>query len=247
MSELLKPTWARSSELLRIENLSVGYEDLVVLRGLTMKIEAGQIVALIGANGAGKTTTLKTVSGLLRARKGQILFEGKPIHTWPSHKIVGAGLIQVPEGRLLFLDMTVLENLELGAYRRGKNDRSQMLERILALFPKLGERKSQRAGTLSGGERQMLAIGRALMAQPRLLMLDEPSLGLAPLIVLDIFRIIQEVRDAGTTVLIVEQNARQTLAMADWGYVLENGEIVLGGTGSELLENEQIRTAYLGL
>ena len=247
MSELLKPTWARSSKLLRIENLSVGYEDLVVLRGLTMKIEPGQIVALIGANGAGKTTTLKTVSGLLRPRQGQILFEGEPIHTWPSHKIVSAGLIQVPEGRHLFLDMTVLENLELGAYRRGKKDRPQMLERILGLFPKLDERKSQRAGTLSGGERQMLAIGRALMAQPRLLMLDEPSLGLAPLIVLDIFRIIQDVRDAGTTVLIVEQNAMQTLGMADWGYVLENGEIVLGGTGAELLENQQIRTAYLGL
>lgn len=233
--------------MLRIENLSVGYEDIVVLRGLSMKIEPGQIVALIGANGAGKTTTLKTVSGLLRARKGQILFEGKPIHTWSTHKIVSAGLIQVPEGRHLFRDMTVLENLELGAYRRGKNDRSQMLERILALFPTLDERKSQQAGTLSGGERQMLAIGRALMAQPRLLMLDEPSLGLAPLIVLDIFRIIQDVRDAGTTVLIVEQNAMQTLGMADWGYVLENGEIVLGGTGAELLENDQIRTAYLGL
>jgi branched-chain amino acid transport system ATP-binding protein len=233
--------------LLRIENLSVGYEDLVVLRDLSMKIESGQIVALIGANGAGKTTTLKTVSGLLRAKRGRILFEGKPIHTWSSHKIVSAGLIQVPEGRNLFLDMTVLENLELGTYRRGKNGRSQMLEQVLAFFPRLDERKSQRAGTLSGGERQMLAIGRALMAQPRLLMLDEPSLGLAPLIVLDIFRIIQEVRDAGTTVLIVEQNAMQTLSMADWGYVLENGKIVLGGTGAELLENEQIRTAYLGL
>ncbi len=233
--------------MLQIENLSVGYEDLVVLRDLSMKIEPGQIVALIGANGAGKTTTLKKVSGLLRARQGQIFFEGQAIHSWPSHKIVSAGLIQVPEGRHLFLDMTVLENLELGAYRRGKNGKSQMLERVLGFFPKLDERKSQRAGTLSGGERQMLAIGRALMAQPRLLMLDEPSLGLAPLIVLDIFKIIQEVRDAGTTVLIVEQNAMQTLGMADWGYVLENGEIVLGGTGAELLENEQIRTAYLGL
>jgi len=232
---------------LKIENLSVGYEDLVVLRQVSMEIEEGQIVALIGANGAGKTTTLKTISGLLRAREGQILFEGSPVHTWPSHKIVEAGLIQVPEGRHLFLDMTVLENLELGAYRRGKGDKRNMLKRVFEFFPKLEERKSQRAGTLSGGERQMLAVGRALMAQPRLLMLDEPSLGLAPLIVLDIFRIIQEIRDAGTTVLIVEQNAVQTLGMADWGYVLENGEIVLGGTGPELLENEQIRTAYLGL
>ncbi len=233
--------------MLKLENLTVGYEDLIVLRQISLEVDHGQIVALIGANGAGKTTTLKTISGLLRARKGQITFEGKPVHTWPSHKIVGAGLIQVPEGRHLFRDMTVLENLELGAYRRGKRDRKQMLARVFDFFPKLAERKSQRAGTLSGGERQMLAIGRALMAQPRLLMLDEPSLGLAPLIVRDIFRIIQEVRDAGTTILIVEQNAVQTLGMADWGYVLENGEIVLGGTGSELLENEQIRSAYLGL
>jgi branched-chain amino acid transport system ATP-binding protein len=220
---------------------------MIVLRKFSLEIEQGQIVALIGANGAGKTTTLKTISGLLRAREGQILFEGNPVHTWPSHKIVAAGLIQVPEGRHLFRDMTVLENLELGAYRRGKRNRTQMLKQVYEIFPKLEERKSQDAGTLSGGERQMLAIGRALMSQPRLLMLDEPSLGLAPLIVLDIFRIIQEIRDAGTTVLIVEQNAVQTLQMADWGYVLENGKIVLGGTGAELLENEQIRVAYLGL
>jgi branched-chain amino acid transport system ATP-binding protein len=233
--------------LLKIENLTVGYEDMIVLRQFSLEIEQGQIVALIGANGAGKTTALKTISGLLKAREGQILFEGKPVHTWPSHKIVGAGLIQVPEGRHLFRDMTVLENLELGAYRRGKRNRPQMLKQVYEFFPKLEERKSQDAGTLSGGERQMLAIGRALMSQPRLLMLDEPSLGLAPLIVLDIFRIIQEIREAGTTVLIVEQNAVQTLQMADWGYVLENGKIVLGGTGDELLENEQIRVAYLGL
>jgi len=237
----------RSLKLLKIENLTVGYEDMIVLRQFSLEIEQGQIVALIGANGAGKTTTLKTISGLLKAREGQILFEGKPVHTWPSHKIVGAGLIQVPEGRHLFRDMTVLENLELGAYRRGKRNRPQMLKQVYEFFPKLEERKSQDAGTLSGGERQMLAIGRALMSQPRLLMLDEPSLGLAPLIVLDIFRIIQEIREAGTTVLIVEQNAVQTLQMADWGYVLENGKIVLDGTGDELLENEQIRVAYLGL
>ena len=233
--------------MLKLENLTVGYEDLIVLRQISLEVDHGQIVALIGANGAGKTTTLKTISGLLRARKGQITFEGKPVHTWPSHKIVGAGLIQVPEGRHLFRDMTVLENLELGAYRRGKRDRKQMLARVFDFFPKLAERKSQRAGTLSGGERQMLAIGRALMAQPRLLMLDEPSLGLAPMIVRDIFRIIREVREAGTTILIVEQNAVQTLGMADRGYVLENGKIVLEGTGAELLENEQIRSAYLGL
>ena len=233
--------------MLRIENLSVGYQDLLVLRQISFEIEEGQIVALIGANGAGKTTTLKTISGLLRAREGQIQFDGDSIQTWPTHNIVKAGLIQVPEGRHLFLDMTVLENLELGSYRRGKGNRVNMLEKVFDFFPKLAERKDQRAGTLSGGERQMLAVGRALMAQPRLLMLDEPSLGLAPLIVRDIFRIIQEIREAGTTILIVEQNAVQTLAMADWGYVLENGEIVLGGTGDSLLENEQIRSAYLGL
>lgn len=233
--------------MLKIKSLSVGYEDLVVVRQISLEINQGQIVALIGANGAGKTTTLKTISGLLRAREGQILFEGEPIHTWPSHKIVASGLIQVPEGRHLFLDMTVAENLELGAFRRGKKNRKQVLKHVYELFPRLEERKGQFAGTLSGGERQMLALGRALMAQPRLLMLDEPSLGLAPLIVLDIFKIIQDICDAGTTILIVEQNAVQTLAMADWGYVLENGEVVLGGTGAELLEDEQIRMAYLGL
>jgi branched-chain amino acid transport system ATP-binding protein len=233
--------------LLKISDLTVGYDDLIILRQISLEIDQGQIVALIGANGAGKTTTLRTISGLLRAREGRILFDGEPIHTWPSHKIVKSGLIQVPEGRHLFRNMTVLENLELGTYRRGKKNRPQTLQQVFGFFPKLEERKSQRAGTLSGGERQMLAIGRALMAQPRLLMLDEPSLGLAPLIVHDIFRIIREIRDTGTTILIVEQNAVQTLGMADWGYVLENGKIVLGGTGAELLENEQIRVAYLGL
>ncbi len=233
--------------MLKIENLTVGYADLVVLRQINMQIEQGQIVALIGSNGAGKTTALKTISGLLRARGGSVVFEGKRVTAWPSHKIVQAGLIQVPEGRHLFLDMTVLENLELGAYRRGGSDRRETLRRVFEFFPKLEERRGQRVGTLSGGERQMLAIGRALMGKPKLLMLDEPSLGLAPKIVIDIFRIIQEIREAGTTILIVEQNAVQTLGMADWGYVLENGEIVLEGTGPELLENEEIQTAYLGL
>lgn len=233
--------------MLKIENLTVGYGDLTILRQVNMEINQGQIVALIGANGAGKTTTLKTISGLLRARSGQILFDDTPIQSWPSHKIVKAGLVQVPEGRHLFLDMTVTENLSLGGFRRGRKDRPLTLKRVFEFFPTLDERKDQRAGTLSGGERQMLAFGRALMTQPRLLMLDEPSLGLAPLIVMDIFRIIEEVCEMGMTVLIVEQNAVQTLSMADKGYVLENGSIVLSGSGPELLENETIRTAYLGL
>ena len=233
--------------MLKVENLTVGYEDLIILRKVSFEILRSQIVALIGANGAGKTTTLRTISGLLRAKDGTINFDGSPVHNWPSHRIVKAGLIQVPEGRHLFLDMTVLENLELGTYRRGKKGRSRMIKKVYDFFPTLEERRSQRTGTLSGGERQMLAIGRALMARPKLLMLDEPSLGLAPMIVLDIFRILQEIRDAGTTVLIVEQNAVQTLSMADSGYVLENGRIALSGTGEELLKNEQIRAAYLGL
>jgi len=233
--------------LLTIKNLTVAYGDATILRQVSLDVPEGQIVALIGANGAGKTTTLKTVSGLLRPGRGQILFDGKPIHTWSSHRIVSAGLIHVPEGRHLFRQMSVVENLELGSFRRGKRERSRTLRRVFELFPQLEERRSQMAGTLSGGERQMLAIGRALMTRPRLLMLDEPSLGLAPLIVRHIFRIIQEIKESGTTVLLVEQNAVQTLMMADKGYVLENGEIVLSGTGGELLENEQIRTAYLGL
>ena len=233
--------------LLKIEHLTAGYGDVTILRDLSLRIDDGKIVALIGANGAGKTTTLRAISGLIRRASGTIPFEDQPIHTWPSHRIVTDGLIQVPEGRHLFPSMSVLENLELGSFRRGRRDRAKSLARVLSLFPKLAERRQQMAGTLSGGEQQMLAIGRALMTQPKLLMLDEPSLGLAPLIVMDIFRIIEEIRAAGTTILIVEQNAVQTLAMADEGYVLENGKIVLSGTGDELLQNEQIRTAYLGL
>jgi len=234
--------------LLTIEELSVGYGDVVVLRDVSLHVEEGEVVALIGANGAGKTTTLKTVSGLLRRRSGNILFQGRPIHGWPSHRIVGAGLVQVPEGRKLFPNLTVLENLEMGSFiRRAKRQRAQTLDQMFELFPRLAERRTQYAGTLSGGEQQMLAVGRALMALPKLLMLDEPSLGLAPLIVADIFQVVKEISQNGTTVLIVEQNAVQTLKMADRGYVLENGHIVLSGAGSELLEDERIRTAYLGL
>lgn len=233
--------------MLNIEQITAGYADVTILRDVSLTVMAGQIVALIGANGAGKTTTLRTISGLLRPSTGSITFENRPIHTLPTHKIVAAGLIQVPEGRHLFPQLSVLENLRLGSYRRGKEQRAERLQEVLAMFPKLAERGSQLAGTLSGGEQQMLAIGRALMSQPALLMLDEPSLGLAPLIVQDIFRIVQQIRDTGTTILIVEQNAVQTLGIADHAYVMENGRIVLSGTGVELLDNPQIRTAYLGL
>ncbi len=233
--------------MLKVEGLSAGYGDVVVLRQVSLEVDEGQIFALIGANGAGKTTMLRAISGLIRSRTGKILFEGDPIHTWSSHRIVDSGLIQVPEGRRLFPDMTVLENLEMGSFRRGRQRRSESMERVFHLFPRLEERKRQLSGTLSGGEQQMLAIGRALMTRPRLLMLDEPSLGLAPMLVQSIFEVTKEIREAGTTVLIVEQNAVQTLAMADRGCVLENGEVVLSGTGAELLKNEEIRTAYLGL
>lgn len=233
--------------MLKVNNLSAGYADVTILRDVSLEVETGQIVALIGANGAGKTTALKTISGLLKARTGSVHFDGKAIHSWPSHRVVAAGLIHVPEGRHLFPDMTVRENLELGSFRRGRSHRQASVKRVYGLFPVLEERKRQYAGTLSGGEQQMLAIGRALMSQPKLLMLDEPSLGLAPLLVNSIFDVIWEIRENGTTVLIVEQNAVQTLSLADMGYVLQNGTIALSGTGAELLENEEIRTAYLGL
>lgn len=233
--------------MLKIENLSAGYGDVTVVRNISLSVSVGQIVALIGANGAGKTTTLKAVSGLIPVRNGRVLFDGEAIQNWPSHRTVASGLVQVPEGRHLFSHMTVQENLELGSFRRGRPERRHTLQDVYDMFPRLDERRRQLAGTLSGGEQQMLAVGRALMTRPKLLMLDEPSLGLAPLIVEDIFRIVREVREAGTTVLIVEQNAVQTLRMADHGYVMENGEIVLEGSGEALLNNEEIRTAYLGL
>jgi branched-chain amino acid transport system ATP-binding protein len=233
--------------MLKLDDLHAGYDDVPILRGVSLTVEEGQIAALIGANGAGKTTTLRAISALIPTRRGSIHFDGKPIHNWPCHRTVEAGLVQVPAGRHLFGHMTVQENLELGSIRRGRAQRRDTMRRVFQLFPRLEERRTQLAGTLSGGEQQMLAIGRALMTRPRLLMLDEPSLGLAPLIVADIFRIIREIRETGTTVLIVEQNAAQTLAMADQAYVLENGEIVLEGSGNELLNNEQVRNAYLGL
>jgi branched-chain amino acid transport system ATP-binding protein len=235
--------------LLKVENLQTGYGDVQILFEASLEINQGEIVALIGANGAGKTTMLKTISGLIRTWKGKIIFEGQEIQNMPSHKTVVLGLIQVAEGRKLFPHLSVRENLELGSFiKSARKNRAQSLDKVFSLFPLLAERMSQSAGTLSGGEQQMLAIGRGLMTQPRVLMLDEPSLGLAPMLVADIFQAVEEINQQdGTTVLIVEQNAVQTLSMAHRGYVLENGRIELSGTGEELLQDDRIRTAYLGL
>ena len=234
--------------MLKIEHLQAGYGDVQVLFDVSLEINRGETVALIGANGAGKTTTIKTISGLIRARAGKIIYNGQDITRWPSNKIVEAGLIQVAEGRKLFPDLSVYENLELGGYIKSvRANRPKNLDYVYSLFPRLAERRSQLAGTLSGGEQQMLAIGRGLMSEPKLLMLDEPSLGLAPMLVQDIFNVVQSINSEGTTVLIVEQNAVQTLQMAERGYVMEHGEIHIFGTGESLLNDPRIRTAYLGL
>ena len=233
--------------MLELEGVDVFYGDLQALHGVSLRIESGEIVTLVGGNGAGKTTTLRTVSGLLRPLRGEIRFEGRRLDRLPPDRIVEAGVVQVPEGRKLFPTLTVRENLELGAYtRRSRPARAQTLEDVMARFPILRERAAQRAGSLSGGEQQMCVIARALMARPSLLMLDEPSLGLAPMVVQEIFRIIREINARGVTVLLVEQNVRQALATSRRGYVLENGRIVLSGTGQELLESEQTLKAYLG-
>ena len=234
--------------LLELHDVEVAYGDLPALRGVTLGLEEGETLSVVGANGAGKTTMLRTISGLLRPRAGEIVFDGVRLDRLPTHAIVARGVVQVPEGRKIFPSLTVKENLELGSYIAGAREhRRETLARVLALFPRLAERQRQVAGTMSGGEQQMLAIGRALMARPRVLMLDEPSLGLAPIIVREIFRIIAEINQLGTTVLLVEQNTRQALALSRRGYVLENGRIALEGTGSELLDNEHVRRAYLGM
>lgn len=234
--------------MLTINDLQSGYGDVPILYGVSLEINKGETVALIGANGAGKTTTIKTISGLLKAWGGQVIYDGTDITNWKSHKIVEAGLIQVAEGRKLFSDLSVLENLELGGFLPSvRANRPKNLRHVFEMFPRLEERKSQIAGTLSGGEQQMLAIGRALMSEPKLLMLDEPSLGLAPMLVQDIFNVVKQINQEGTTVLIVEQNAVQTLRMAQRGYVMEHGKIILSGTGEELLSDSRIREAYLGL
>jgi branched-chain amino acid transport system ATP-binding protein len=236
--------------MLRLRNVDAGYGKLAVLRRVTLHVSAGEIVTIVGANGAGKTTLLETVAGLVRARAGELVFDGQPIARLATEKIVARGCSLVPEGRQVFATMPVHENLLLGAhvqYARGRRHEVQEdLERVYGLFPILRARAAQLAGTLSGGEQQMLAIGRALMARPKLMMLDEPSMGLAPLVVKDIFAILRRVRDAGTTVLLVEQNARGALKIADRGYVLETGRIVLQGTAEELLANRDVQRAYLG-
>ena len=234
--------------MLEVRNIDVFYGDVQVLWDVSFEVKKGEIVALIGANGSGKTTTLATVSSLLRPRKGSVTYEGEPIHTRPPHDLVHLGIAHVPEARRLFPEMTVRENLLLGALTpEAKKSRPQTLEKVFAIFPRLKEREKQQAGTLSGGEQQMAAIGRGLMSKPRLLMLDEPSLGLSPILVADIFRVIRGVHEDGVTVLLVEQNVFRSLEVADRAYVLGNGRVVLEGKGSELLANDHIRKAYLGL
>jgi branched-chain amino acid transport system ATP-binding protein len=234
--------------LLELRNVSTYYGNIHILKDISLKVEAGQVVTLIGANGAGKTTTLRTVSGLLRPRSGEIIFDGNPIHLVPAHQIVYLGLTQAPEGRQVFPTLTVQENLNMGAYSLGGDHQSieANRRRVYALFPRLAGRKNQLGGTLSGGEQQMLSIGRALMASPKLLMLDEPSLGLAPLLVKTIFETIHTINQQGVTVLLVEQNARAALRLADYGYVLETGTIALEGPAVDLLHDRRVRQVYLG-
>lgn len=231
--------------MLEVDDIEVRYGAIKALKGVSFSVRQGEVVALLGANGAGKTTTQRTVSGMLRPALGQIRYEGRRIDGIPAHELINLGICHVPEGRHVFPRMTVAENLEMGAFRFKRPDQ-QVLAHVLELFPRMQERYKQFAGTLSGGEQQMLAIGRALMGKPKLLLLDEPSMGLAPLIVKQIFDIVREINDEGVTVLLVEQNASQALGLADRGYVLETGEIVLQGTGRELLADDRVRAAYLG-
>ena len=233
--------------LLEVKDLEVYYGVICALKGISFDVNEGEIVTLIGANGAGKTTTMQSVIGLIPSRAGTVTFNGIDITKTPCHKIVHLGMTQVPEGRRVFQELTVYENLLMGAYSNKNNATfKDDLERIYTQFPRLAERKSQIAGTLSGGEQQMLAMGRALMSKPKLLMLDEPSMGLSPLLVDQVFDIIKSINKDGTTVLLVEQNAGKSLAISDRGYVLENGKIVLSGTGKELMQSEEVKKAYLG-
>lgn len=234
--------------MLKVESIDVFYGDLQVLWEVSFEVKAGETVALVGANGAGKSTIIKTISGLNRPRNGNIRFQDQHLDQIPPHRIIEHGIAQVPEGRRLFPEMTVRENLVMGSLSPGaKVKREETMERVFGLFPRLREREKQLAGTLSGGEQQMLAVGRGLMALPKLIMFDEPSLGLAPILVAEIFKIIERIRQEGVTVLIVEQNTKQTLEVCDRGYVLENGRVVLSDTGKALLNNDHVKQAYLGI
>lgn len=235
-----------SERMLTVSDINVYYGAIHAIKNVSFEVNEGEVVALIGANGAGKSTTLKTMSGLLRSQTGTIEFLGQNIMHMPADKLVAAGLAHVPEGRRVFAQMSVEENLEMGAFTRSNSEIEPGLERVYAHFPRLKERRRQVAGTLSGGEQQMLAMGRALMSSPKLLMLDEPSMGLAPILIEQIFDIVRELHAAGTTILLVEQNAQMALSIASRAYVMETGKITLSGTGDELLHNDEVRKAYLG-
>lgn len=233
--------------MLEVKDLEVYYGVIQAIKGISFEVNKGEVIALIGANGAGKTTTLHTITGLLSPKKGHVLFEGKDITKVPAHKIVSMGMAHVPEGRRVFAELSVYENLKMGAYtRKDKNEIEESLANVYKRFPRLEERKNQMAGTLSGGEQQMLAMGRALMSKPKIILMDEPSMGLSPILVNEIFDIIRAVSESGTTVLLVEQNAKKALAIADRAYVLETGKIVLEGNAKDLLEDDSIKKAYLG-
>ena len=233
--------------MLEVKDLEVYYGVIQAIKGISFEVNKGEVIALIGANGAGKTTTLHTVTGLLTPKKGQVIFEGKDITKVPAHKIVSMGMAHVPEGRRVFAELSVYENLKMGAYtRKDKNEIEESLANVYKRFPRLEERKNQMAGTLSGGEQQMLAMGRALMSKPKIILMDEPSMGLSPILVNEIFDIIRSVSESGTTVLLVEQNAKKALSIADRAYVLETGKIGLEGNAKGLLEDDSIKKAYLG-
>ena len=233
--------------MLEVKDLEVYYGVIQAIKGISFHVDKGEIIALIGANGAGKTTTLHTVTGLISPKNGHVLFEGKDITKIPAHKIVSMGMAHVPEGRRVFAELSVYENLKMGAYtRKDKNEIEESLKNVYKRFPRLEERKNQMAGTLSGGEQQMLAMGRALMSKPKIILMDEPSMGLSPILVNEIFDIIRSVSESGTTVLLVEQNAKKALSIADRAYVLETGKIVLEGKAKDLLEDDSIKKAYLG-
>lgn len=233
--------------MLEVKNLEVHYGVIQALKGISFEVNKGEVIALIGANGAGKTTTLQTITGMLKPTSGEILFEGQDIAKVPGHKIVSMGMAHVPEGRRVFAELSVYENLRMGAYtRKDKKEIEESLQRVYKSFPRLEERKNQLAGTLSGGEQQMLAMGRALMSKPSIILMDEPSMGLSPIFVEEIFSIIREISSSGTTVLLVEQNAKKALGIADRAYVLESGNIVLSGDAKEMMNNDSIKKAYLG-